>query len=165
VTMSMPPLDNPTENPCFGCGPLHPRGLRMSFERVLNAEGNSTIESVYVPRPDEIGWPGLLHGGLHYLLLHEISYWTALTLGGKVPRFGGHAVFHQERLPRVGRACAVRAWIAHRDGALLAIQATTTNDRGARCGSLESLWSPASRRQVEESGLALPEYLLAEMDP
>ncbi len=158
-------LENPPENPCFGCGPANGRGLHLEFERSPADDGVDEVRARYVPRPDEIGWPGLLHGGLHYFLLHEASYWAALTLGGRVHRFGGRAVFEQTRLPRVGRECMVAARVVAGPGPALRIRATTTNDRGAPCGTLDADWVPARRAEVVAAGLALPDYLLAEMDP
>jgi hypothetical protein len=161
----MEPLENPPENPCFGCGPANPRGLHLRFGTETAPDGRAEVVAEFTPAADEIGWPGLLHGGLHYFVLHEASYWAALVLGGKVHRFGGRAVFEQDRLPRVGRRAVVRAGLAGRTSGVLTVRAATTNDRGARCGVLESTWRPASRAEVDRAGLTLPQYLLDEMDP
>jgi len=77
-------LENPPENPCFGCGKANPRGLRLDFERRRSDSGDrEVVACTFVPRKDEIGWPGLLHTGLHQFVLFEVSYWAALTLGGR----------------------------------------------------------------------------------
>jgi hypothetical protein len=77
-------LENPPENPCFGCGPEHARGLRLSFEKTLGADGVEEIQSTFTPGTDEVGWPGIFHTGLHFTVLYEVSYWAALTLGGRL---------------------------------------------------------------------------------
>ncbi|MGI0054399.1 MAG: hypothetical protein ACREB9_08420 [Thermoplasmata archaeon] len=159
-------LENPPENPCFGCGPLHPRGLHLILEEDHAADGVHEVRTRFTPKPDEIGWPGLQHGGLHYFVLHEVSYWAALTLGGKVMRFSGTAQFHQERLPRVGIEHVARARIAAREemgGLAIRAESRTATDR--QCGVLDTHWLPASRAEVERARLALPNYLLEEMDP
>lgn len=158
-------LENPPENPCFGCGPASVRGLHLNFESTTSKEGQPAVACTYVPREDEIGWPGLLHMGLHYFVLSEASYWAALILGGRVHRFGGHGVFDQIRLPRVGRSCRVEARISSRQGAELTVLATTSNEKGAPCGTLTSNWLPVSRADVIRSGLDVPGYLLEDMDP
>ena len=158
-------LENPAENPCFGCGPLHSRGLHLSFEEQVTTDGIREVLTHFTPQADEIGWPGLFHGGLHYFVLHETSYWAALTLGGKVMQFAGRAEFDQERLPRVGIQHVVRAIVVTREPARWGILATTSTLDGKLCGTLRSHWIPASRERVKRAGIAVPEYLLAEMDP
>jgi len=161
----MPLLENPPENPCFGCGKANPRGLHLDFERRKSAlTDREVVACTFVPKEDEIGWPGLLHAGLHHFVLFETSYWAALTLGGKVHRFGGKGSFYQERLPRVGRPCTVEATIASYSPELR-IEATSINDKQATCGRLETNWVPASRKAATAAGLVLPQYLLDEMDP
>jgi hypothetical protein len=151
-------LENPDENPCFGCGPLHSRGLRMSFAR----EGDAVV-SEYAPREDEVGWPGLLHTGLHFTLLYEASYWAALELGGKVMNSYGPMAYEQERLPRTGVATRVEARIVAPEP--FTVEATTRSAEGKQQGVLRTTWRPASRARVEKVGLKLPEYLLQDMDP
>jgi len=97
-------LENPEESPCFGCGPRHPRGLRLQFERTEGSDGVPEVRTRFVPKPDEIGWPGLFHHGLHFLVLNEVSYWAALTLTGKIWVLEGPATYSFDRLPRVGVA-------------------------------------------------------------
>ncbi|MDE1820306.1 MAG: hypothetical protein KGJ23_05950 [Euryarchaeota archaeon] len=158
-------LENPPENVCFGCGKANPRGLHLDFElKPSSPPGGERVVTQFVPKEDEVGWPGLLHTGFHQFVLFETAYWAALTLGGKVHRFGGHASFDQDRLPRVGRVCTVEASIVGRDPELKVL-ATSRNDRGAPCGRLETNWVPASRKAVEAAGISLPTYLLDEMDP
>lgn len=158
-------LENPPENPCFGCGPGHRRGLRLSFEKRAAEDGTDEIVCEYTPKADEIGWPGLFHTGLLFLVMMETSYWTALTLGGRVMTLDGPATFEQRRLPRVGETFRTRARIAGRDEAGLRVACTTAREGGKQHGTLESTWRPASRSAVERSGITLPGYLLEEMEP
>jgi hypothetical protein len=161
----MPILENPAENPCFGCGPRHPRGLHLVIEREVNPDGQPEVRSRFTPQADEVGWPGLFHVGLHFFVLHEVSYWAGLTLGGHVMIFGGHAEFDQERIPRVGVEHLARAHVVSRDGPTLRIRATVSSPDGRLCGRLEGDWIPASRAKVERWHLTVPDYLLEEMDP
>jgi len=158
-------LETPPENPCFGCGKANPRGLHLDFERRRSdSDAREVVACTFVPREDEIGWPGLLPTGLHQLVLFEVSYRAALTVGGKVHRFGGEARLCQERLPRVGRRRTVEASVAS-SSPELRVEATSTNDKGAVCGRLESDRVPASRKAVAAAGVVLPQYLLDEMEP
>jgi hypothetical protein len=152
------PIDNPSENPCFGCGPQHPRGLKLHFAR----DGDSVV-CHYITKPDEIGWPGLIHTGLHYSILFETSYWAALELTGKVQNVSGPQTFDQQRLPRVGVPFTVRARILQSDP--LRIVAEGATDEGKPLARLETSWKLASRAATERVGIKLPEYLLEDMAP
>ena len=159
-------LDNPAENPCFGCGPKHPRGLRLNFERRIATDGAEEVACTYVPRPDEIGWPSLMHTGLHFMVLYEVSYWGAWELGGKVMNSHGDSIFAQQRLPRTGKPFTAAARIAEKapDGGFF-MHAASTSAEGKPCATLRTLWKPASRAGAERAGLKLPDYLLQEMAP
>lgn len=158
----MSQLENPPENPCFGCGPTHARGLRLSFRRERAPDGAEEVVTEYAPKVDEIGWPGLLHTGLHFTVLYEVSYWAALELSGKVMTSFGPASFDQKRLPRVGAPFTARArLVADAEGARVEAR---SESEGRLAGTLETSWRAASRARIEKAGLKLPEYLLADMD-
>ena len=158
-------LENPVESPCFGCGPLHARGLRLRFEQVDGEDGVPEVRTTFTPKPDEVGWPTLFHHGLHFLVLNEVSYWAALTLTGKVWVLAGPATYSTERLPRVGVAHVARARIVERGPDRLMIRATSASDQGKHCGTLEASWRPASRAAVERAHVPLPDYLLPDLGP
>jgi hypothetical protein len=151
-------LDNPPENPCFGCGPGHARGLHLQFAR----EGDEVV-CTHTPLPDEIGWPGLFHTGLHFTVLYEVSYWAAWELSGAVMNSFGPGTFDQQRLPRVGHEFAARAKVASRDEHGLRIHAWSTNHEGKPCATLDTAWRWPSRERMERAGLVLPEHITREM--
>ena len=158
-------LENPEQSPCFGCGPHHPRGLRLRFERVVANDGVEEVRSEFVPKPDEIGWPTLFHHGLHFMVLNEVSYWVALTLTDRLWNLAGPATYAAERLPRVGVAHVARARIVRQSPGEIAIRATTATITGKPCGSLEGTWRPVSRAVIERAGVPLPDYLLPQLGP
>lgn len=156
--MTATPLENPEESPCFGCGPRHARGLRLSFER----EGDA-VRCTYVPKEDEVGWPGLFHTGLHYTVVFETMYWCALEATGRVHAVHGPQTFDQARLPRVGKPFTVTARVVGQDP--LRVRAQSAMEGGKPCATAEATFQPVTRAQVERAGLKLPDYLLHEMDP
>ena len=158
-------LENPVENPCFGCGPRHARGLRIKFERGTRPDGRSELRTTFTPATDEIGWPGLFHTGLHFLVLYEVSYWAALTLGGRLMVSTGPGAYEHQRLPRVGRPHVARAVLGAATTGGQAVHATSETIEGKPCGQLDSLWRPVSRSEVERAGLQLPDYLREEIAP
>jgi acyl-coenzyme A thioesterase PaaI-like protein len=64
--------------PCFGCGPDHPIGFHLAFER----DGDAIVTR-FTPGPQYQGPPGLMHGGLIFTLADELGAWTILGLKGK----------------------------------------------------------------------------------
>jgi len=165
VLLGMPFLENPPENPCFGCGPNHPRGLRLAFRSEVADDGTQEVRGEFTPKSDEVGWPTLFHHGLHFTVLYEASYWAALTLGGKLWVSTGPITYSADRLPRVGLLHTVSARLIESADTSLRARAETHGPGGKLCGRLDSAWRPASRAVAERAGIPLPEYLVAEMDP
>src|SRR5262249_23151084 len=66
------------EQPCFGCGPTHPYGFRLRFER----DGESMVTR-FVPGDRYQGPPGIMHGGLVTTLADEVAAWALVGLLGK----------------------------------------------------------------------------------
>ena len=59
------------EHYCFGCGRHNPIGLHLVFER----DGDGVVAR-YTPRPEDQGFPAIMHGGLLSLLLDEAMGWA-----------------------------------------------------------------------------------------
>lgn len=156
--MTTTPLENPPENPCFGCGPGHARGLHLSFER----EGDE-VRCTYTPKPDEIGWPGIFHTGLHFTVLFETCYWAALELTGQVHVASGPQTYEHKRLPRVGVPFVTTARILSREPLVVAAESATLE--GKPLGRAQCGFAPASRAGIQRAGIQLPAYLTDDMAP
>lgn len=68
-----------TEQPCFGCAPDHPIGLRLRFHR----HGDQVITR-WLPGERFQGPPRIVHGGLVVTLADEIAAWTIVALKGQL---------------------------------------------------------------------------------
>ena len=62
---------------CYVCGEENPLGLHVPFTR----DGENGSRAAYTVRPEHVGWPGLLHGGLLFTLMDEAVAWS-LYYGG-----------------------------------------------------------------------------------
>lgn len=73
------PLMFGREQPCFGCSPSHPIGLKLRFWR-------DDDEVITRFRPDDRyqGPPGVLHGGLVTTVADELAAWTIVVLRGRM---------------------------------------------------------------------------------
>src|SRR5256885_13201273 len=72
-------LENDEANPCFGCGPRNPRGLRLSFHRV-----GDRVETMLLAGVTMEGWPGRLHSGILYTAMLETANWTVFGITGRI---------------------------------------------------------------------------------
>ncbi len=72
-------LENDGKNPCFGCGPRNPRGLRLSFRRIGDHVETSLLTDVTME-----GWPGRLHSGILYTAMLETANWTVYGTMGRI---------------------------------------------------------------------------------
>jgi len=57
------------DNPCFGCGPANPRGMRLEFE--TDAERQRVVGRFRIG-PDYQGAHGFIHGGIIATVLDEV---------------------------------------------------------------------------------------------
>ena len=73
-------LPNNREHSCFGCSPLNPSGLQMTFYT------NETAVYSKVTVPEHLcGWNNLVHGGVLSTILDEIMSWATIYLLKQVP--------------------------------------------------------------------------------
>jgi len=95
------------DQPCFGCGPRHPTGLHLEFER----DGDEVV-TTFVPGELHQGPPGVMHGGLVLALADELGAWTVVGLKEK---FGFTAAVEARlKAPvRVGAPIEGRGRIVH----------------------------------------------------
>lgn len=72
-------LTSHPKNPCFGCGPAHPRGLGLTFLK----DGERVVGTLQVT-DDVQGFPGRLHSGVLYASLIDAAKWTVIGLRGRL---------------------------------------------------------------------------------
>lgn len=96
-------LENDPANPCVGCGPEHPWGLRLAFEK----EGDEVRSALRVT-PQMVGWPNRLHSGLLYLAMTETANWTVYGILGRVGLPVRTSALDARRFVRVGETLALR---------------------------------------------------------
>lgn len=153
-------LENPAENPCFGCGPGHERGLNLSFAQDEDDEGRPFVTTEHTPTEDEVGWPAFLHGGLHFTLLYETSYWTALTLGEVLMVADGQLTFDERTVPIVGRTVRTRGFLEAAVEDRHRVRAVSLGEDGRHLATLEGYWRPVTRAEIERAEIELPGYLM-----
>lgn len=133
---------------CFGCGRHNPIGLHLVFER----DGEDVL-TIYEPRPEDQGFPGIMHGGLLSLLLDEAMGWAmyadeVFAVTAKMEtRF-------RRRVPLEG-TLTVRARIARRRGRRIELEATLHDREGQTLVEASGLFV---RMPAEEEAAALATF-------
>src|SRR5579864_6761372 len=74
----MPLTELPHTAGCLVCGRDNPHGLHLSF-RVDTETG--IVSAEFTPRPEHIGFEGIIHGGLLATVLDEAMVWAATWAG------------------------------------------------------------------------------------
>ena len=64
----------PHTHSCFVCGESNPIGLNLRFET-----DGQIVRSRFTPRPEHIGFKGVVHGGLIATVLDEIMVWACMA--------------------------------------------------------------------------------------
>ena len=70
----------PHTRSCFVCGESNPSGLNLRFE----TDGRM-VQTRFAPRPEHIGFQGVVHGGILATVLDEIMVWACVA---EIRRFG-----------------------------------------------------------------------------
>jgi acyl-coenzyme A thioesterase PaaI-like protein len=65
----------PSSKMCFVCGRDNPSGLHMHFY----AEPDGCVYADYIPREEQQGYPGVMHGGILTAMLDELIGRTAIA--------------------------------------------------------------------------------------
>lgn len=114
--------------PCFGCSPEHPIGLRLTFTRK-----DDEVVTTFVPGEQYQGPPGLMHGGLVTTLADELAVWTVLGLKERMT-FTAAIQARLARPVRIGVAVEGRGKITSDKGRVIEV-AVTLAQEGVTCFS------------------------------
>ena len=125
--MSEPPPIDPALNEqyCFGCGRHNPIGLHLAFER----DGEGGVATSYTPRPEDQGFPGIMHGGLLSLLLDEAMGWAMYA--DEVFAVTARMETRFRKQVVLTAPLNVRARIQRQRGRRIEVEATLTDSAGA----------------------------------
>jgi acyl-coenzyme A thioesterase PaaI-like protein len=137
--------------PCFGCGPDHPIGFRLCFER-----DGETLVTRFTPEARYQGPPGIMHGGLVTTLADEVAAWAIIGLLGK---FGFTAKIDVKlaRAVRIGVELEGRSWVVKETPRIVDVGVRITQE-GVECLSGELRFVIVDRKGAERLlGEHLPE--------
>lgn len=135
-------LENDAANPCVGCGPGNPRGLRLRFER----RGDAVVSRL-AAEPSLQGWPGRLHSGVLYLALLEVANWTVYGLLGRVGLPVRTGALELRRWVAVGEGLDLEGRAPAPEARPLAVEARALDPQGREVARLERGYEFPGRRE------------------
>ncbi len=125
---------------CFGCGRHNPIGLHLVFEP--DGEGVATR---YTPRPEDQGFPDVMHGGLLALLLDEAMFWA--MYGDGICAVTARMETRFRRPVALDAPLTVRGRVQRRRGRRIEVQATVSGEAGETFAEASGLFVRMSPEQ------------------
>jgi hypothetical protein len=125
-------MENVASNPCVGCGPSNPAGMRLVFE--ATDDGAATR---FVAEPRWQGFPGYLHSAILYMALLETLNWSLYARTQRMGLPSRTSALAAKRRVRVGDAVVVEGRVTTVEDGFASVAAAARTPSGEPIGSLE----------------------------
>ena len=122
----MPSIQLPHTAGCLVCGRDNPRGHRINL--YVDPE-SSVVTCSYTPATTDIGFEGIVHGGVIATILDEAMVWAA-TWSGKRFCVCGEFTIRFKKSAMVGEPLHVRAEVVSTRSRLIQTEVTVTDQSG-----------------------------------
>ena len=129
---------------CFGCGRHNPVGFHLLFER-----DDAEMVTRYVPKPEDQGFPRIMHGGLLALLLDEAMGWAMFA--DQIFAVTAKMELRYRRPTGLDLPLTVRAHIERRRGRRIELAATISDPSGATLVEANGLFVRMPAEQEAEA--------------
>lgn len=138
-------LELPHTAGCLVCGRDNPHGLKMSLH-VSSDTGIVTTE--FIPRPEHIGFEGVIHGGVLATVLDEAMVWAA-SWSQKRFCFCGELMLRYKRPLGVGERVLVESRVEFSRPKLIQTMGTMRSPNGGIIAAGEGKYVPMDTDQSE----------------
>jgi acyl-coenzyme A thioesterase PaaI-like protein len=112
---------------CHACGRQNPTGLQLRFRR----DGEAGVVTSYTPKPEDVGFPGVLHGGILATLMDEAMAWS-MYAAERVMGVTAKMEMKYRRQVRLDGELTVRGVITRIRGRRIEVDATILDAEGQR---------------------------------
>lgn len=127
------------EQVCFACGRHNSIGLHLRFAPIHDGDREG-VEASYEPRPEDQGFPGVMHGGILVTLLDEAMAWAMFAHDSTLGVTAKMETRYRRQVPP-DQPLTVRGFVTRMRGRRIEVEAT--------------LHDASGERLVESSGLFL----------
>ncbi len=135
----------PHTSGCLVCGRQNPHGLRLTLHV---EEASGLVRTELVPRPEHIGFEGIVHGGVLATVLDEAMVWAA-TWNAKRFCVCGELSVRFRSAATVGARLTVEARVEYSRPKLIQTAATVRTPSGGVIAAGEGKYVPLSQDQNE----------------
>jgi acyl-coenzyme A thioesterase PaaI-like protein len=139
----MATIELPHTAGCLVCGPQNAHGLHLSF--FVDPE-TGAVRTTFTPHKDNIGFEGIVHGGVIATVLDEAMVWAA-TWAGRRFCLCGELTTRFRKSAEIGRAALVEARVEYRNPRLVQTAATLRDDAGGVLATASGKYVPVSPDQ------------------
>jgi len=115
----------PHTHSCFVCGESNPHGLKLRF----HTDGR-VVTTRFRPRPEHIGFKGVVHGGVTATVLDEIMVWACVVATRKFAYCAELNVRYLKPLIPDGEFVVSSELVADRKGRMFLASAQVTGSDG-----------------------------------
>jgi uncharacterized protein (TIGR00369 family) len=136
----MPSIQLPHTAGCLVCGRDNPRGHRLNL--YVDPQ-TSVVTCDYTPAITDIGFEGIVHGGVIATILDEAMVWAA-TWSGKRFCVCGELSIRFKRPAGVGAGLSIRAAISSARSRLIETEGTIHNAAGELVATASAKYTPLS---------------------
>lgn len=128
---------------CYGCGPENDSGLKADFRF---DENTGEVRFEFVGRPEHLGAPGFVHGGVLASLLDEAQGVLCFHVGHTV--MTDQLMMKYHKATPLGAVLKIRCWITAVRRRRLYTKATIHAENGDLLASARGVWYAMPERLV-----------------
>jgi len=133
------------EQYCHACGRLNSNGLQLRFRR----DGEAGVVTTYMPKPEDVGFPGVLHGGILATLMDEAMAWS-MYAAERVMGVTAKMEMKYRRQVRLDGELTVRGQIARIRGRRIEVDASIEDASGGRLVEATALFLRLPPQEEQE---------------
>ena len=138
---------------CFACGGRNPHGLHLRFRRDAGGAEAGAVICRYDPKPEDQGFPGVMHGGILAALLDESMAW-AMWAADRALGVTAKMETRYRRTVGVEGTLVVRGRVVRMRGRRIEVEASVDDAAGERLAEATALFMrlpPAVEAQMAEA--------------
>ncbi|RLT33678.1 MAG: PaaI family thioesterase [Chloroflexi bacterium] len=130
---------------CFACGARNEHGLHLHFSR----DGEGAVICRYDPKPENQGFPGVMHGGILAALLDESMAW-AMWAADRALGVTAKMETRYRRTVGTKGTLVVRGRVVRMRGRRIEVEATVDDAAGERLAEATALFMRLAPEVEEE---------------
>ncbi|MDA0364573.1 MAG: PaaI family thioesterase [Chloroflexi bacterium] len=139
---------------CFACGGRNPHGLHLRFSRDTSVEDGGAVICRYDPRPEDQGFPGVMHGGILAALLDESMAWAMWAADRALGVTAKMETRYRKTVGTTG-TLVVRGRVVRMRGRRIEVEASVEDASGERLAEATALFMRLAPEVEREMSRAL----------